>query len=686
MIAALAYPASGRIAHSANVPLSREALRFFPLLVAAVLGSAVVSTIRNLNRSNSRKAELARVNSELQTKVESAHESDAQFRLMFDGNPQPTYVYDCENLQLLDLNPATARKFGYTRDEFLQLTVPQIRQGIDPAGLALEVRGRQSGFNHAGVWQQRRKDGTVFAAEATVLRVALDGRDHELVLVADVGERIEAEEALRESKASLHSLVDRAPFGICRTSLVKNRLVSANPALCEILGYSEQELLKVSLSKDLCAPTVNWLELVDLLRRDRKLRAQEIVVQRKDGSQIRVRLTAFLTSGTGEEMDQVEAYIEDLTEQSALEQQIRAVQKLEAVGRLAGGVAHDFNNILLVIKLSTDMMLAQITPESSLARLALQVSNAADRAAALTRQMLAFSRRQMLQIRVVNINSVVNDISHLLHRIIGEDVRLVIKTADNLANARLDPDQLGQVVLNLAVNARDAMPGGGTLVIETENVVLDEAYAQSHPPVQPGRYVLVAVTDTGTGISKSDLPHIFDPFFTTKDVGKGTGLGLSIVYGIVKQSGGYIWVYSEPGQGTSFKLYFPTTDAAVEAFPQRSNIAGQAASQSILVVEDEAAIRANVRDCLRQLGYEVLEAESGEAALQICEQSKKKIDLVITDVIMPGIGGQELAQRLAKRLPGRLSTVHLWIHGRQRGPAGTAAGRKLFPGETIQRG
>jgi two-component system cell cycle sensor histidine kinase/response regulator CckA len=347
----------------------------------------------------------------------------------------------------------------------------------------------------------------------------------------------------------------------------------------------------------------------------------------------------------------VEAYVEDMTSQSALEQQVRAVQKLEAVGRLAGGVAHDFNNILVVIKLSTEMMLNQITPDSPLSKPLLQVSNAADRAAALTKQMLAFSRRQMMQVRVVNINSIVNDISHLLRRIIGEDIRLVTRTDDSLANTRLDPDQLGQVVMNLAVNARDAMPNGGMLHLETANVQLDETYAKSHPPVQPGSYVMLAVSDTGSGIDKSNLPRIFDPFFTTKPMGQGTGLGLSIVYGIVKQSGGFIWVYSEPGQGTTFKLYFPTTDAALEVLPWRTDVAGRATGQTVLVVEDESAIRGNVRDCLQQLGYAVLEAENGEAALEICQQKQGKIDLVITDLIMPGIGGQVLARQLSELYP-----------------------------------
>ncbi len=418
-----------------------------------------------------------------------------------------------------------------------------------------------------------------------------------------------------------------------------------------MLGYTEAEALNLSLATQLYATPGDRTQFLELLQRNGKLQGHEVTFLRKDGTPIRLRISAVLTTGHPTNQERMEVYLEDLTEQSALEQQIRAVQKLEAVGRLAGGVAHDFNNILVVIKLSTEMMLGQITPDSPLSKPLLQVANAAERAAALTKQMLAFSRRQMMQVRAVNVNSVVNDISHLLHRIIGEDIELVTRMADNLANAKLDPDQLGQVVLNLAVNARDAMPRGGTLQIETANVELDDTYIRTHPPVQPGNYVMLAVTDTGTGIAKSDLPHIFDPFFTTKEMGKGTGLGLSIVYGIVKQSGGYVWVYSEPRQGTSFKLYFPATDAPCEMQSQRIPLAGHADGQKILVVEDDAAIRGNVRDCLKHLGYTVFEAGSGEAALDVCEQQQGEIDLVLTDVVMPGMGGRELARRLAERFP-----------------------------------
>jgi two-component system, cell cycle sensor histidine kinase and response regulator CckA len=345
------------------------------------------------------------------------------------------------------------------------------------------------------------------------------------------------------------------------------------------------------------------------------------------------------------------SYIEDMTQQTRLEQQVRQVQKLEAVGRLAGGMAHDFNNILVVIKLSTELMLDEITPDSPFSKPLLQISTAADRAAALTRQMLAFGRQQIMQPRVINLNTVVGETTQMLRRVIGEDIDLITNLSEQVENTRLDPDQVSQVILNLAVNARDAMPRGGSLHIETATVNLDETYAREHPPVQPGRYVMLAVTDSGTGIDKTVLPRIFDPFFTTKEMGKGTGLGLSIVYGIVKQSGGYIWVYSEPGHGTTFKLYFPATLSGLDRMPLRMDDPGTPTGQVLLVVEDEALIRANVCECLRHLGYRVLEAEDGNSALQLCMKLDGAIDLVLTDLVMAGKGGHELATALAEQYP-----------------------------------
>jgi CheY-like chemotaxis protein len=252
---------------------------------------------------------------------------------------------------------------------------------------------------------------------------------------------------------------------------------------------------------------------------------------------------------------------------------------------------------------------------------------------------------------VLNINGVVAEISRMLRRIIGEDVQLVTNLSETLANARLDSDQLGQILLNLAVNARDAMPKGGTLHIETANAELDNSYTKEHPPVIAGNYVMLAVSDTGTGVEKETLPRIFDPFFTTKEIGKGTGLGLSIVYGIVKQSRGYIWVYSEPGTGTTFKLYFPATNAPLER--PRTTVDGSTttAGKTVLLVDDETGVRTNIRECLQQLGYHVYEADCGEAALETCRQQQGKIDVVLTDLVMPGMSGHELGAELAQQYP-----------------------------------
>jgi PAS domain S-box-containing protein len=647
----LAHYATLRIESNARGGPSYNLLRAHLLVVAVIVGSAVTFATVSWRGNRLHRQTLERATAEMQKQAVSAQDTNERFRLMFHENPLPAYVYDCASLRMLDVNEAATEKYGYTRDEFLELSVPDIRPGTDPAELEKELQGRHAGFNQASIWRQRRKDGSVFSVEATVVRSVRDGREKEMLVVNDVTLRIDAEEALRKSQERMRSLVDRAPFGIIRSSFSSGRLETVNPAFCEMLGYSESEMLNLSFATGMYANRSDRAQYRELLQRDGRLQGHEVTFLKKDGSPIRLRVTAFLTADDDGNLDRVDSYFEDLTKESSLEQQVRAVQKLEAVGRLAGGVAHDFNNILVVIKLSTEMMLGQVAPDNPISKLLLQVSNAADRAATLTKQMLAFSRRQMMMVRVISMNAVVSDTSHMLRRIIGEDVHLVTKLAENLAHTKLDPDQLSQVIMNLAVNSRDAMPGGGTLTIETANIDLDEAYAKTHPPVQPGSYVKLTVSDTGTGIAKSDLPRVFDPFFTTKELGKGTGLGLSIVYGIVKQCGGYIWVYSEPGQGTMFELYFPTTNAALEGFPWRADVAGQASGQTILVVEDESAIRGNVRDCLHQMGFTVLEAASGQAALELCAQKPGEIDLVMTDLIMPGMGGQALAKQLLERFP-----------------------------------
>ncbi|HEX9582172.1 MAG TPA: response regulator [Gemmatimonadales bacterium] len=338
-------------------------------------------------------------------------------------------------------------------------------------------------------------------------------------------------------------------------------------------------------------------------------------------------------------------------ERRRLEDQLRQAQKMEAVGQLAGGVAHDFNNILTAIIGYSELLLQELSDDAAPRADVAEIRKAADRAAALTRQLLAFGRKQILAPRVLDLNALIAGLDGMMRRTLGENIDIVSNLAPTLGATRADPGQMEQVIVNLAVNARDAMPDGGKLTIETSNVDLDESYAQGHLPVQPGRFVLLAVSDTGTGMSQETMAHIFEPFYTTKEKGHGTGLGLATVYGIVKQSGGFIWVYSEPNEGSTFKIYLPLVTDLVDSDEIVAAPAPQRGSETILLVEDEAGVRALARRVLEGLGYDVLEAgDSGPAAL-LAREFTGPIHLLITDVVLPGSGGRKLAEELAGPRP-----------------------------------
>jgi len=345
----------------------------------------------------------------------------------------------------------------------------------------------------------------------------------------------------------------------------------------------------------------------------------------------------------------------DITEARRLEEQFRQAQKMEAVGRLAGGVAHDFNNLLSVI-IGYSELARDTTADGAAVRKHLdQIKQAGERAASLTRQLLAFSRQQVLEPKVLNLNGVVHNVSKMLLRLIGEDITLSLKPGEPLGSVRADLGQIEQVLMNLAVNARDSMPEGGKIAIETANVELDETYAKQHPSVRSGSYVMLSFSDTGCGMDAKTKSRIFEPFFTTKGPGKGTGLGLSTVYGIVKQSGGYIWAYSEPKRGATFKVYLPRVDGPAETLAsERPNLVFDRGTEAVLLVEDDDSLRALTAELLRGVGYTVLEATDGNAAIEIAEQHRNSIDLVLTDVIMPGLSGGDLIvhlRRLQPRLP-----------------------------------
>jgi len=331
------------------------------------------------------------------------------------------------------------------------------------------------------------------------------------------------------------------------------------------------------------------------------------------------------------------------------EERLRQVQKMEAVGRLAGGVAHDFNNLLTVITSYSDLVLEDLAPDDPKRDDVAQIRKAAEGAAALTRQLLAFSRQQVLEPKVLDLKATVAGTEKLLQRLIGEDVQLATALAPDLGAVKADPVQLEQVIINLAVNARDAMPAGGRLTIEAANVEMDEVYVRTHAPARPGRYVMLALSDTGIGMDEPTKARIFEPFFTTKESGKGTGLGLATVYGIVKQAGGFIWVYSEPGRGTSFKVYLPRVEEAAEPPVARPAMAEpRRGAETVLVVEDAAAVRMVTRQVLERYGYTVLEAPNGETALRLAAKHHGPIQLLLTDVVMPGLSGRQLAEQLAQ--------------------------------------
>jgi PAS domain S-box-containing protein len=371
-------------------------------------------------------------------------------------------------------------------------------------------------------------------------------------------------------------------------------------------------------------------------------------VIRPDGSQRVVRGRGGIVRDPAGRAARLVGTEEDITDRMALEEQLRQAQKMEAVGRLAGGVAHDFNNLLTVINGYGELTLGQLTP-GHLAREGVEeMKRAGERAAALTKQLLAFSRQQMLAPRLLDLNVVLEDLERLLRRLIGEDIELITRTEPNLGKVKADPGQIEQVLLNLAVNARDAMPKGGRLTLETRSVELDEVYTRAHPEARPGPYAVVAVSDTGVGMDKATLARIFEPFFTTKEAGKGTGLGLATVYGIVKQSGGHLSVETEPGRGSRFEVYLPRAEEVRRLGKSHQGVRGlPGGTETVLLVEDEEAVRSLTRSVLQRCGYTLLEAPDGVEALAVAQKYGECIDLLVTDVVMPRMGGRELAERLA---------------------------------------
>jgi len=462
----------------------------------------------------------------------------------------------------------------------------------------------------------------------------------------------QARATLRATEASFATLVEHAPVGIYRSS-PEGRFLSANAAVVRMLGYeSAADVLGLDMARDVYADAAERQRLVERdTYSDRQYDSVEATWKRRDGRLLTVQLSVRAVRNRAGQVEYYETFVRDVTDQRRLQQQVLQSQKMEAVGRLAGGIAHDFNNLLTVITSYSDLLLEDLAPGDAKRDDLEQVRKAADGAAALTRQLLAFSRQQAVEPRVVSLNTVVEGLHKILRRVIGEDIELTTTLAPDLGAVRADVGQLEQVLMNLAVNARDAMPSGGRLTVETANVEHDPDYARDREAAAVRQFAMLAVSDTGCGMDEATKARIFEPFFTTKEPGKGTGLGLATVYGIVKQAGGFIWVYSEPGQGTSFKIYLPEVDATAERTTAVAGARAPRGTETVLLVEDAAAVRAVTKQVLERQGYVVLEAPDGEAALRLAQQHRGPIHLLLTDVVMPRVSGRELAERLTQVRP-----------------------------------
>jgi len=506
------------------------------------------------------------------------------------------------------------------------------------AGYPLVVRGRLVGV--LGIFSVHPFSEFALKALAAMADALAVGIEHK-----------HAEEALRRSEGTFRSLVEDSPFGIFRGA-PDGRLLAVNPAMVEMLGYAAAaELLRVNLREIQAGPDDPIRLLANLAQTNPV--TVEAQWRAKDGHTITVSQTGRVARDADGNIESFTVIVEDITTRRLLESRLRQAQKMEAIGRLAGGVAHDFNNLLTAILGGAELLLEELPADHRAREEGVEIRGAALRAADLTRQLLAFSRQQVLAPRVLNVNDVVAGMEKMLKRLISEDVDFHIALASDIGSVRADPGQLEQVVLNLVVNARDAMPKGGKLTIETGNAELDQGFAREHAIVDAGSYVLLAVTDTGIGMDADTRARIFEPFFTTKPKGEGTGLGLATVYGIVQQSGGYIWVYSEPGQGTSFKIYLPRVGGAPEPAPVATHPPSSTrGDETILLVEDQEEVRRLAQRVLEARGYTVIPAANGEDALRVAQRHAGGIALLLTDVVMPGMSGKDLQYRLEQQRPG----------------------------------
>ncbi len=581
-------------------------------------------------------------------------ESEQMFRLLSEQSLMSIAILQDGVYQYA--NQAMSDLCEYSLEEILTWRPEEFLAVVHPADRTLVME--QARMKQAGDARQQTKYAFRILTKSSVPKwveiysktIQFKGRPANLLTMLDITDRKQSEDALRMSEQKYRTILETIADGYHEVDLAGN-LTLVNDSMCEILGYSREELLGMNYRQ--LMNEQNAKQIFEAYHAVFKSRVSnpEFAYQvfRKDGRVRDVSVSIALIRDNVGRATGFRGIFRDITERRHLEEQLRQAMKMEAIGRLAGGIAHDFNNLLTVITGYATMISLESSQDIGLARKMDQIHRAAGRAADLTRQLLAFSRKQLLSVRSININDLVREVESMLRRLIGEDIELKVELGKDIGNVRADLSQLEQVVMNLAVNARDAMPRGGTLTIETLDAVLDEGYCASRTDVEPGMYVLICIGDTGHGMTAETVDRVFEPFFTTKGKGTGTGLGLSTVYGIVKQHGGHVAVYSELGSGTTFKIYLPRVDEPVDSQPVGKETQEKPCGmETILLVEDEEAVRDLAAEALEMLGYLVLKAASPKKAVQISENHSGPIDLLLSDVILPETDGKTLYKILAK--------------------------------------
>jgi len=585
---------------------------------------------------------------ELEEAQRERADQSMRFRLILERMPAILWTTDT-SLNFVSCIGAALSALNLQPNSLAGMSLYDYMESRDPAfpPIAAHLSAlRGDTASYSNTWQDRS-----YECHTEPLRDANNTIVGVIGIALDKTDRMEVEEALKKSESSYRSLIEEAPYGICRCT-VGGSFTLVNRALVRMLGCeNESDLLGLNLGVDIFDDLRDHARFIGWLQEHGSVEGVETQWKQRDGKCISVHLGGRALRDVRGQIAYFEVIAEDVSDRKHLELQLRQSQKLQAIGQLAGGVAHDFNNLLMVVKGHMELILGSMPQNDPLYPRLDQVQKAANRASALTRQLLAFSRMQVLQPQVLDLNVIVSGMIQMLARIIGENIELSFRPAGILGRVKADAGQMEQVLLNLVVNARDAMPSGGKLTIETGNVELDQTYASLHTVVKPGPYVMLAVSDTGCGMDAATQARIFEPFFTTKDMGKGTGLGLSTVYGVIKQSDGYIWVYSEPGHGSTFKVYLPLASESAEASKIAAAPAPSPGSETILLVEDEDNVRTLVRDFLKNNGHTVLEAPNGAEAVRLAESHRGRIDLLVSDVIMPHMSGRELCDELRRRMP-----------------------------------